>query len=371
VGFIFDELKREPFGVRDGLLPLLLLVTILEYQHEIAVYEEGTFKSQIIGPDILRLTKDPSCFELQLVKVEGVRLEVFNKLSQLFDPNSRRSSQAQILDIVRPLCLFAAKLPVYARQTEQLSEHARNVRHAILEARDPSKLLFTDLPLACGFPEFVPAASRTVESAQITRFVDDLQKCLEELKLALPSLRFRICEKITKAFGLNGAISEFQLTRDHLAQRTEPMLVSVTDIELKAFCLRLFDNQMPESEWVESIGSLVTTVPPSRWSGRDELIFQEKLSAITQKFLRVESVSFAPAEKTRVAANAMRIAVTKKDGCELQEVIYHSKSEEEVVRQIRDSVRSLFGQNRRLALAALGELSLEILEDGKRQQETS
>jgi hypothetical protein len=227
VGPIFDELRRAPFGVRDGLLPLLLLVTILEHQHEIAVYEDGTFKSQIIGPDILRLTKDPSSFELQLVKVEGVRLEVFNKLTQLFAPNSPPSSHAQILDIVRPLCLFAAKLPVYARQTERLSAHSGRVRQAILEACEPSKLLFTDLPLACGFPEFVPAARRSAEGAQITRFVDELQKCLEELKLALPSLRFRICEKITEAFGLKGSVSEFQRSRDHLAQRTELLLAQL------------------------------------------------------------------------------------------------------------------------------------------------
>ena len=96
------------------------------------------------------------------------------------------------------------------------------------------------------------------------------------------------------------------------------------------------------------------------------MIFQEKLSAIAQKFLRVESVNFGGAGKTRAATNAVRIAVTKKDGSELQEVVYHSKSEEEAVRQVKDLVRSLFGQNRRLALAALGELSLEILEDGKR-----
>jgi hypothetical protein len=366
VGFIFEELKRAPFGVRDGLLPLLLLVTVLENQHKIAVYGDGTFKTQIIGPDILRLTKDPSCFELQLVKVEGVRLEVFNKLSQLFAPASERSSHAQILDIVRPLCQFAAKLPLYARQTERLSEHSRRVRHAILEAREPSKLLFRDLPAACGFPEFVPAARRDVEGKQITRFVDDLKKCLEELKLALPSLRFRIYEKIARAFGLNGSISEFQRMRDHLAQRTEPLLVSVTDPELKAYCLGLFDNHMPEAKWVESIGSLITTVPPSRWSDREELIFQEKLSGITQKFLRVESISFANPKKTGAATNAVRIAVTKKDGSELQEVVYISKFEEEEVRQVTDSVRSFFGKDRRLALATLSKLSLEILENGER-----
>jgi hypothetical protein len=100
------------------------------------------------------------------------------------------------------------------------------------------------------------------------------------------------------------------------------------------------------------------------------LIFQEKLSAIAQKFLRVESVNFTRAGRIRVATNAVRIAVTKKDGSELQEVVYHNKCEEEVVKGMTDSLRSLIGQNRRLALAALGELSLEILEDGEQQQET-
>jgi hypothetical protein len=148
------------------------------------------------------------------------------------------------------------------------------------------------------------------------------------------------------------------------------MLVSVTDTELKAFCLRLFDNHMLEAEWIESIGSLVTTVPPSRWSDREELIFQEKLSGITQKFLRVESINFANPKKADVATNAVRIAVTKKDGSELQEVVYISKSEEEEVRRITDSVRSFFGKNRRLALATLSKLSLEILENGEQQQKS-
>jgi hypothetical protein len=356
--------------VRDGLLPLLLLVTILEHQHEIAVYEDGTFKSQIIGPDILRLTKDPSCFELQLVKVEGVRLEVFNKLSQLFQPNSARSSHAQILDVVRPLCLFVAKLPVYARQTERLGEHSRQVRHAILEAREPSKLLFTDLPLACGFPEFIPAARGAVESTQITRFVDNLQKCLEELKLALPSLRFRICEKITKTFGLNGSLSEFQRIRDHLAERAEPLLVSVTDTELKAFCLRLFDNHMPEADWVESIGSLIGSVPPSRWKDEDELIFEEKLSVMAERFLRVESVHFGETRTAKPATNALRIAITRKDGSERQEVVYLSENEEKQLQELKKALRLSVGPDRRLGLAAITQLGWELLSNEEREQKT-
>jgi hypothetical protein len=228
VEFIFDELRKPPYGVRDGLLPLLLLVTILEHQHQIAVYEDGTFKSQIIGPDILRLTKDPSCFELQLVKIEGLRLEVFDKLTELFSPTKNSPSRRQVLDIVRPLCRFVAELSVYALQTSKLSDRARQVRQAILHAREPGRLLFADLPAACGLPEFVPTAKRSKNDAQIVDFVTTLQRCLEELKIALPSLRFRICRMIANTFGLNHSSSDFQRARDLLAQRTEPLLYTGT-----------------------------------------------------------------------------------------------------------------------------------------------
>lgn len=360
---IFTELKRPPFGVRDGLLPILLLVTVLQHNHEIAVYEEGTFKSQLIGPDILRLTKDPKCFELQWVKIEGVRLEVFNKLTSLFDLPPEKSSHTELLDIVRPLCEFVAKLPVYARQSSRLSEQSRRVRGAILEAREPVKLLFEDLPAACGIVPF--SRLDNFNKKAVVQFVTGLQRALEELKVAMPQLRDRISQYVVKLFCLPDSLSNFQDARNELAQRSERLLVNVTDIELKAFCLRLFDDHMPEADWLESIGSLVATIPPSRWKDHDEDVFREKLGAIVQRFLRVESVNFRQTTGPKVSVEAMRIAVTKQDGSEQHEVIYLTKNEEEDARKIADELRFLLGPNHRIALSALGRLTWDLLETEK------
>jgi hypothetical protein len=357
---IFSNLRQPPFGIRDGLLPLLLVAIVLEYQHEIAVYEDGTFKSRIIGPDVLRLTKDPKCFELQWVKIEGVKLEVFERLTNLFELPCGPSIKPEILDIVRPLCQFVAKLPLYTRQTFRLTERTRRVREAILDAREPAGLLFRDLPIACGMRPVRQLGSRNTNNKEIELFIDELRHSLEELKVAMGELRIRISQLIQKSFGrLN--LSEFQNVRDELAQRSERLLVNVTDIELKAFCLRLFDNNMPQSDWIESIGSLVANVPPSRWKDQDEDVFQEKLGAIVQRFLRVESVNFASGTD-RLPVDATRIAITQQDGSEQHEVIYLSKDEQLDAKKIAENLRRVLGSGDRITLAALSKITWEMLE---------
>jgi hypothetical protein len=358
---IFDEIRRAPFGVRDGLLPLFLLVTILQHQHEIAFYEEGTFKSQTTAPDILRLCKDPKSFELQWIKVEGVRLEVFNRLRTLFDLPPNESPRTEILDIVRPLCEFVAKLPPFSLQTAQLTKRARDVRYAILEARDPSKLLFNGLPIACGFPPLGNSNAWIDEKKDIGRFITELQSSLEELKVAMSALRGRIAKQIAKVFGLPQSLSRFQKTRDELALRSERLLVDVADIDLKAFCLRLFDNNMPEADWIESIGSLVAIVPPSRWKDKDENIFRERLNAIAQLFLRVESVNFGSNINAKSVGEAVRIAITKQDGTERQEVLFLTKKDQQEASRVAEGMRLFLGSNHSIALSALGKITWELL----------
>src|SRR5262249_33308140 len=151
---IFQHLRRPPFGIRDGLLPILIVIVLTEYQREIALYENGTFLSHIGPEEILRLSKRPAAFELQMCRLKGVRLAVFEDLLGVLKVENASRSKSRVLDIVKPLCKFVAGLPEYARKTMNLSDNARGVRDAILNARDPGALLFKELPAACGFEPF-------------------------------------------------------------------------------------------------------------------------------------------------------------------------------------------------------------------------
>ena len=81
-----------------------------------------------------------------------------------------------------------------------------------------------------------------------------------------------------------------------------------------------------------------------------------------QRFLRVESVNFAPVTGATIPAQAMRIAVTQQDGSEQHEVIYLSKDEQQHAKKITEELRSALGSDHRIALSALSKLTWELLE---------
>lgn len=363
---MFETLRRPPYGIRDGILPILLVLVLLQHQHEVALYENGTFLSQVDSLEILRLTKAPETFELQFCKIQGVRRSLFEKLIAMLGVNAAATSKGEVLDIVRPLCVFVAELPEYTRNTQKLSADAKAVRDAILNAREPGVLLFKELPAALNVEPFSAEHETKVSSARIHAFVTKLKAALDELKMVYPLLKDRIRHQIANAFEVGNSSTLFQAMRDSVSQRCEGLVISIRDIELKAFCLRLIDSHLPESDWLESVGSYVATTPPLRWKDGDESVFEEKLKQLVQKLLRVESVNFSSGQNA-LATTAMRVAVTARDGSERDKVVYLSSNEEQDAKQTEASITKVLKVNDRIAVAALSRIIWRILENGNEQ----
>jgi len=73
VSDLFAELRRPPFGVRDGMIPLLLTVFAIAHEQDVAFYKDGSFLREMTGEHMLVLTKQPERFRIQYCKIEGVR----------------------------------------------------------------------------------------------------------------------------------------------------------------------------------------------------------------------------------------------------------------------------------------------------------
>src|SRR5205823_3058007 len=97
-------------------------------------------------------------------------------------------------------------------------------------------------------------------------------------------LKDRIREKIAAAFMVGKSTSSFQALRDSLSQRCESLLINIRDIDLKAFCLRLLDNVLPEPDWLESVGSYVANTPPVRWKDEEQEV--KEIEQILSKLLK-------------------------------------------------------------------------------------
>lgn len=358
---VLAALRRPPYGIRDGVIPILLVLTLLNHDHEIALYENGTFLCTIAKEEILRLTKAPETFDLQFCRVQGVRRTLFDKLTTVLDVNVR-FKKVEILDIVRPLCVFVAQLPEYARYTARLSPPARAARDNILAAREPGTLLFKQLPEALELPPFGTEQSSSINQARVQAFVVCLKAALDELKTAYPNLMARIRDKVLAAFDAPKSGAALQAFREDLSRKCQDLVVNITDMDLKAFCLRLMDGRFAETDWLESVGSYVATTPPSRWKDDDEAVFTEKLEALVKKFRRVESVHFS-GSKPVSSADAFRVALTARNGQEQERVVHLTAQEDQEARNIEQKISLLLAQNDRVSITAMSRVIWRLLEN--------
>ncbi|HXG07510.1 MAG TPA: hypothetical protein VNI77_09330 [Nitrososphaera sp.] len=344
---LMDTLRRPPYGLRDGLFPILLTVVAIANEKELAFYENGTFLREVGKDAFLRMTKAPERFDVQYCKIEGVRSELFHRLAQILELSRSSDRDIELLDVVRSLCQFVAQLPEYVRNTKRLSNTALAVRSVILEAREPIRMVFHDLPEACGFRKFEIGKVASTDEAQ--EFVLKLKKALDELKTAFLNLQERIERGLAKAFGY-GERPANQYRRK-LAERAEQLLVQVTETKLKAFAFRLIDAGLVDANWLESVGSFLTLRPPSKWKDEDEDTFDRELENLVGRFKRAESVSFGSRRASNVKMG-MRVAITQADGSERQEVIHICSEEEKILEQLEDQIAQVMAKNIRLGVAA-------------------
>ncbi len=352
---LFAAVRRPPFGIRDGLIPLLFAAFAAVHEQDVAFFEEGAFLSHVGGREFQRLVKAPERFEVQFCRLAGVRAAVFEKVFQLLRPGQTRLPKSDILDVVRPLCEFAAQLPVYTHRTGSLSAHAGAVREALLQAEEPAVLLFTQLPEACEVGSL--DSSDSVSRPIVEQFVDRLRSALDELRLAYPMLLERIKDDVMAAFDRPGRLGE---VRDAIGATARRLLVAVTDPRLKAFCLRLNDDGLGEREWLEALGSFVCSKPPAKWSDGDARSFREELGRLTMHFRRVESAAFPGGDD--VSFEAVRFAVTRRDGQEVEQILYVGPDEEERAHELEAQILLLLRAEKRVGLMAASRAMWHCLE---------
>lgn len=357
VSDIFIELRKQPFGVRDGITPLLLAVFAKVHEHDLAFYENGAFMRHLNGDDFQRIVKAPETFEMQYCRITGIRYDLLDKFSNILELQQSGKHNINILDIVQPLCKFAAMLPLYTHKTKKLSPTAQAVRTALLTAKEPANLLFYALPKACDCEEFYD--KKSVNGKEFQAFIYTFKNAIDELKGAFPKLKERMQSHIMKSFDIPGSFSQ---ARTILSGIAKTLLFSISEPKLKSFCMRLADNNLPESEWLESIGSLICSKPPLSWYDTDEDLFAYELDLIVSKFKRVESILFKSKGKYNIGS-AVRIAITQADGAEVEQVVYLSNDEKAQADEIEAEVTAVIKKDKRVGLAAASRVFWKMMSD--------
>jgi hypothetical protein len=273
--------------------------------------------------------------------------------------------EPDLLSIVRPLVRLVKELPDYVSKTQQISEMAQRVLKAIKEARQPDRLLFADLPAACGFPAF--EAWGRLDAGQADAYFSQLRSAFAELQRAYPHLLAEIERLILKAFGQESALAKARQQIEHDARL---ILNLAVDVKLKPFLLRIGDSTTEPITWLESIATLLGGKPPTHWDDQDRARFEMQLAASSRTFEHFRVLAF---EMTRSGSalldgdpRMLRVSVTAPDTEEVERVVQVPAPLQQRADRAREQVLRVLEKEelldkKEVSVAVLAELVRQLL----------
>lgn len=367
VGDLFRLLQQPPIGLKAGPMPVLLCAYMQVHGAAVAIYENDTFVPEPTTAHFERLMRAPGKFLVQFCRLDGVWRLVHDALLTslpgygLDGVKVNPAGAADLLDIVRPLCQFVARLEVYAKRTSRVSLQAKAVRNAVLMAQDPARLLFEELPKACGLEPF--RVGEPSDSDRVEQYVRILGESIQALKKAYPDLLSRLLGSIAEAFHLRSGGEE---ARRELRERLGHLDDVPTDAQTLTFLHRATDNQLADREWVESLATFLTTKPPTAWTENDESVFSANLAQVARKVSNLESLAVGLGDGalggSEFKGRLWRLGVTAYGGGEQERVVRIGEEDVERAREMAQRVLAdLDGADPDYSLAVLAEAAQQLL----------
>lgn len=353
---IYQAWTAAPFGLKEGVLPVLALAFVLTFEEEIALYFEGHYTPIMDDLYIDRLLQNPATVSLRRFDVKGVKRSVISKLADFVSHELDTSSAESALDIAKPIAQFVHGLRPWVKRTKGLDPQTMQIRDAILLANDPYKLLFEELPRVCGLDQSILSSDKGAEQLVVI-----LTHAVNELKACYDNLLEDVKNNIFKAIGIDGN-SEDSLAL--LRKRCQIVIGTSGDFRLDAFARRLSDASNTGNKWMEGIASLATNKPSRDWTDSDIEKANLELFELCKRFGRVEV--YAQTKRKQPGAMALTMFIEQGDTfAEYTKSIYLNgsshKYNERIVDQVRKAIENVC-EDDGVRAAVIAELLKDLME---------
>ena len=354
---IYDLWRAPPFGIKDGLLPVLAVAFALSKSDSVALYREGVFQVGMTDLDTDYLTRDPADIQLRWMDMSAVSRGLLAEMADVvreMDPDNALPNLEPI-DVARGLVKVYDEFHPWVGRTQRLSGSAKRVRDMFKRADDPNRLIFDDIP------EELDDGRSPYEARNVVRISGNLRKALSELRQAYPAMLNRLREML---------LSELEVPNtspamlEDLRGRAKNIAGVSGDHRLEAFVVRMARFHGVDED-IESLASMATNKLTHSWVDGDVDSASMELADLARSFLRTEAFAHVKGRPSR--RHAMAVVVGKggasssvHDSFEIGDL---ERAEvdalmERLTRSLEDS-----GESRRnVILAALAELSARYLD---------
>ena len=356
VSELYDLWRQPPFGVKDGLMPILSVAFILSQQDNVAVYREGVFRAHFDDVDIDYLAKDPAIIQLRWMNLSEMSQRLLSGMAEIVRDLdvANKSVHLEPIDVARSLIGIYEQLPQWTKRTARLSVNALRVRDLFKRARDPNQFLFDDLPEVVG-------AKGISNDDDLKHIITEVRHGLGELAQAYPSMLHSLRDTMLSELQAPGSGVK-SLTS--LRERAENIRQLAGDFHLDAFVGRLSQfNGSDES--FEGIASLAANKPPRDWVDPDLDKATVDLADLAQQFLRAETFARVKGRPDKRQAIGIVIGMQGGRPKPILEEFHVADTDraaiEDVITRVTGALEQADTKRRNLILAALAEISTSYM----------
>ena len=356
VAEIYDVWRSPPFGIKDGVLPVLAVAFIQSMRRQLAFYRQNVFQARVTDLDADYLAKDSSDVQLRWMDLSDGSRRLLSDMAGIVRALDKENNLTDLepIDVAKGLVAIHYHLPPWVGRTQGLSANAKRVRQLFKQASDPNRLIFNDIP---------QLLSNGMESSQgdTLRYVsDNVREGLTELQQAYPAMLHRLRETLLAELQVPNASAPMLA---ELRARAENIRELGGDHRIEAFLIRLAQFTGTDED-MEGLASLAANKPPRNWVDTDIDRTTVELADMAQRFMRVEAYSHVKGRSNKRHSMAVTVGMSGRPTTIHDEFDVLSLDRPQVDALISEMNRALkdTGEERRnIILAALAELSARYL----------
>lgn len=349
---IYNLWVAPPYGIKRGLLPILITSFILCNLSSLAIYREGIFKDSFDDVDIDILCKDPSSIQIKWVEISSNQQHLLNFLySSLINIDASYTLEdLSPLNLARLLIRFYDALPHLTKVTEKISPISKKLRKILKSANDPNKLLFEDLyQLIQKNEELHSSYSEYNSISRVT--VNPFIELYSAYKYVLESISKILFQELKCPQDQESIIIDIKVRAKNLRGISG-------DLILEAFINRLliFDGS---HESLEGIISLIVNKPPITWNDNDLDRARIGIAEIARKFVKLELYAHVQGRKRKRLSAALMVA-NKESASPFYEEFDVSDSELPIINNLSKQMSQLVASNqfrKEVILAAISQFA--------------
>ena len=358
VADIFDIWRQAPFGIKDGLLPLLVVAFILSRHSDLAFYRQGIFQARMSDLDMDYLVKDPDDIQVRWMDLSDWLRRLLSDMAGIVRELDEGNKLADLepIDVAKGLVAIYDQVPPWVERTQRLSANAKRVRQLFKQANDPNKLLFDDIPHVLS--DGVVAS----DGETLDRIAALLRDGLTELREAYSSMLHRLREILLAELQVPNA-SPLMLAE--LRARAENIRQLGGDHRLEAFVVRLAQFQGGDED-MESLASMATNKPSRSWVDTDVDRASVELADLAQQFNRAEAFAHVKGRSDKRHAMAVVVGMGSRaepvhDEFDITDV--ERGRVDDLVSTVDEALARNGERQRNVILAALAELSARYMQE--------